>query len=50
MQAAAAGQAGHMIQQQAMANNMPHAQMHYQMHPHHQSKFVNCNRQTNAPL
>ena len=43
MQAAAAGQAGHMIQQQAMgvasANNMPHAQMHYQMHPHHQSKF-----------
>ena len=43
MQAAAAGQAGHMIQQHAMgvasANNMPHAQMHYHMHPHHHSKI-----------
>lgn len=43
MQAATGGQAGHMIQQQAMgvasANNMPHAQMHYQMHPHHQSEY-----------
>ncbi len=38
------GQAGHMIQQQAMgvpsANNLPHAQMHYQMHHHPQSKSL----------